>query len=99
MTYNSFQLFETCSFGGFHIQTNYQYDIITIKVIGWDYMKNFTLLFITIFLLGGCSSKDANENWYDSKEDAIKHGLKMEGVQNTNTLEEINIDGEIFLFL
>lgn len=60
-------------------------------------MKNFTLLFITIFLLGGCSSKDENENWFDSKEEAIKHGLKMEGVQDTNVLEEINIDGEAFL--
>ncbi|MRX57063.1 hypothetical protein GJU41_24315 [Bacillus idriensis] len=60
-------------------------------------LKRFVLLFF-LSLLIGCSANEDHIKWFATKEEAIQHGLKEEGLSAGNLLGKIQSDGELFVF-
>ncbi|MBT2755855.1 hypothetical protein J7E71_07830 [Mesobacillus foraminis] len=56
------------------------------------------LILLLTIALAGCASKDSEElKWFDTDNEAIEYGLKLEDAKQSDVLGEMESDGEHFV--
>ncbi|WP_374717424.1 hypothetical protein [Neobacillus sp.] len=62
-------------------------------------MKRLVVLLAVVLSIVGCTTFTHNDlQWFKSKQEAIDHGIKEEGIEKQDVFGEIEDSGETFIF-